>query len=426
MKTPLYIFDGTRTPFSRAGSTLSDLTAVDLGRAAATSLLVRCGIDPGLIDETIFGCVAQPPDAANITRVIALRSGVPKGKPAMTVNRNCASGLQAVATAQEKLEAGGGKLFLVGGAESMSQMPLLFRHEAAIKFALLNRAKTVGNRMKALAAFRPQDFMPLLALKLGLTDPVAALNMGETAEVLAREFRIPREAQDAFAVRSHMNATAAQAYLAAEISPIYAGSSKVKAVMEDNGIRADSSLEKLAKLQPVFDPLMGSVTAGNSSQITDGAVALLVGDESMLGKFRKAPLGRVVSMAFTGCDPSRMGLGPVKAMEQALRTADWTLDDVDIIEINEAFAAQTLAVLKCLRDKDAAHRAGLSEPLGEVDNAKLNPQGGAIALGHPVGASGARLVLTALKQLERRHLKRAVVSLCVGGGQGAAMCLERS
>lgn len=423
--TPLFIFDGTRTPFTRAGTTLADLSAVDLARAAVTALFTRTGFNPALIDETIFGCVASPADAANLSRIIALRAGVPKEKPAMTVNRNCASGLQAIATAQEKLASGNGSLFLVGGVESMSQMPLLFRHEAAIKFAMLSRAKTVGTRTRALAAFRPQDFMPLLALKMGLTDPIAALNMGETAEILAREFRISRDAQDAFAVRSHLNAAANQTHLATEITPVYAGTQKVRAITEDNGVRPDSSLEKLAKLPAIFDPLMGSVTAGNSSQITDGAVALLVGDESHAYTFKSDPLGRVVSQAFTGCDPARMGLGPVKAIELALQRAGWKLDDVDLIEINEAFAAQTLAVLKCLRDKSAAQRAGLSTPLGEIDSDRLNPQGGSIALGHPVGASGARLILTALKQLQRTHKKRALVTLCVGGGQGAALCLER-
>jgi acetyl-CoA acetyltransferase family protein len=422
---PLFIFDGTRTPFSRAGTSLAELSAVDLARSAVTSLFVRSGLNPALIDETIFGCVAQPADSANLSRIIALRSGVPKEKPAMTVNRNCASGLQAVATAQEKLASGNGSLFLVGGVESMSQMPLLFRHEAALKFAMLSRAKTIGARTRALAAFRPQDFMPLLALKMGLTDPVASLNMGETAEVLAREFRISREAQDAFAVRSHLNAAAHKDHLSDEISPVYAGKEKVRAIIDDNGVRPDSSLEKLARLPAIFDPLMGSVTAGNSSQITDGAVALLVGDESHAYHFKSDPLGRVVSQAFTGCDPARMGLGPVKAIELALQRAGWNLDDVDILEINEAFAAQTLAVLKCLRDKTAAQHAGLAAPVGEIDNDRLNPQGGSIALGHPVGASGARLVLTALKQLQRTQKKRALVTLCVGGGQGAALCLER-
>ena len=420
----LVIIAGVRTPFSRAGTTLAELDAVELGRLAVTGLLTRTGIDPAVIDETVFGCIGQPADAPNIARVIALRSGIPKDKPAMTVQRNCASGLQAVTTAQEKLAAGQGEVFIVGGTESMSQMPLLFRHEAALKFAMLSRAKTFGSRVKAAAAFRPHDFAPLMALKVGLTDPVAALNMGETAEVLAREFHISRQEQDAFAARSHLFATWSRDKLNEEIVPAYAGRKEIKPITEDNGVRTDAALEKLAKLPPVFDPLMGSVTAGNSAQITDGAVALLVCSEAKAKEMGWKPLGRLISHAFTGCDPARMGLGPVKAMATALDRAGWKLGDADIVEINEAFAAQVLAVRKCLADKDSATRAGLFEPLGVIDEARLNPQGGAISLGHPVGASGARLVLSALMQLQRSGQKRALVSLCIGGGQGGAACLE--
>ena len=403
---------------------MAALDAVELGRQAVTGLLTRTGIDPGVVDETIFGCVSQPVDAANIARVIALRSGIPKDKPAMTVQRNCASGLQAVTSAQDKLAAGQGEVFIVGGTESMSQMPLLFRHEAALKFAMLARAKSLGQKMRAAAAFRPADFAPLIALKIGLTDPVAALNMGETAEVLAREFHISREQQDEFASRSHLFAAWSRDALNEEIVPVYAGKKETKAIVEDNGIRTEPTKEKLAKLPPVFDPLMGSVTAGNSSQISDGAVALLVCSEAKTRQMGWKPLGRIVSQAYTGCDPARMGLGPLKAIAKALAEAQWKLSDVDIVEINEAFAAQVLAVRQCLRSDADAQRAGLSEALGRIDDARLNPQGGSIALGHPVGASGARLVLTALKQLQRNNQRRALVSLCIGGGQGGAVCLE--
>ena len=322
------------------------------------------------------------------------------------------------------MASGQGDVFLVGGTESMSQMPLLFRHEAAVKFAMLSRAKTMSSRARALAAFRPVDFSPLLALKMGLTDPVAELNMGETAEVLAREFHLTRNEQDAFAVRSHLLAASAKPALADEIVPVFAGKRHVKAITEDNGIRADSLMDKLAKLPAIFDPLMGTVTAGNSSQITDGAVALLVCSEAKARAMNWNPLGRLVSYAYTGCDPAHMGIGPVKAMELALRTAGWKLGETDVIEINEAFAAQVLAVAKCLTETSYAKRAGLEKPLGDFELAKLNAQGGSIALGHPVGASGARLVLTALKQMQRLGKRRALVSLCIGGGQGGAACLE--
>lgn len=420
----LVILEGARTPFCRAGSALAEMHAADLGRLAASGVLIRSGFDPALVDETIFGCVGQPADAANISRVIALRTGIPKEKPSMTVHRNCASGMEAVTTAHQKLVAGQGEVFLVGGVENMSQMPLLFRHEAALKFAMLGRARTFGSKARAMAAFRPQDFMPLLALKMGLTDPVAELNMGETAEVLAREFGITRAEQDAFAVKSHLKAAAATAFLAEEMVPAFSGTREVKAVMQDNGVRADSSVQKLAKLPTIFDPLTGTVTAGNSSQISDGAAAMIVCSEEKASSLGMQPLGRMVSYAYTGCDPERMGLGPVQASALALHRAGWSLADVDLIELNEAFAAQALAVLKCFRDPAAAKRAGLDAPLGEIDEARLNPQGGSIALGHPVGATGSRLILTALKQLKRTGQKRALVTLCVGGGQGGAVCLE--
>jgi acetyl-CoA C-acetyltransferase/acetyl-CoA acyltransferase len=421
MKTPsLVIISAVRTPFSRAGTDLAHLDAAELGRHAVSSLLTRTGIDPMLVDETIFGCVGQPADAMNIARVIALRAGLPESKPAMTVHRNCASGLEAITLAHAKMCAGQGEVFIVGGTDSMSKMPLYFSKPAMAKFAAMSRARDLKGRALAALNFRPADFAPVIGLKIGLTDPVSALNMGQTAEVLAREFGISREMQDAFAMRSHLRATQSNHLLSQEIAPAL-GKNVISA---DNGIRADSSLEKLGKLKPLFDTVTGSVTAGNSSQITDGAVAMLVATEEAAAAHNWKPIGRLVSYAATGCDPMRMGLGPVRAMDAALHRSGWKLGDADVVEINEAFAAQVLAVMKCLADPASARRAGLEAPLGELDPAKVNACGGAIALGHPVGASGARLVQTALNQLHATDSKRAVVSLCVGGGQGMAACLE--
>jgi acetyl-CoA C-acetyltransferase/acetyl-CoA acyltransferase len=421
---PLYIIEGTRTPFTRAGTSLSGMDAVDLGKAAVSALLAKSGVDPQVIDETIIGCVGQPAHAANVARVIALRAGIPQSKPALTVHRNCASGLEALTTAHAKVCAGQGDVFVVGGAESMSQMPLLFSRRAAEKFAALSRARGFGSKMGAAVAFRPSDFAPLVALKLGLTDPVVDMNMGETAELLAREFRISREDQDAFAMRSHQRAAAAATELAEEISPLYLMGNEVKPVLTDNGVRADSSLQRLARLQPFFDRRHGTVTAGNSSQVTDGAVALLVASEEAVERHGWQPLGRLVNYAYTGCDPRRMGLGPVRALDALMQRSGRHLSDMDVIEINEAFAAQVLAVLQCLTDPASARRAGLDAPLGEIALDRLNRNGGAIALGHPVGASGARLVLTALRQLRQTAGKAACISLCVGGGQGGAALLE--
>jgi acetyl-CoA C-acetyltransferase/acetyl-CoA acyltransferase len=290
----------------------------------------------------------------------------------------------------------------------MSQVPLLYAESAARKFGALARARGVAAKAVAVSAFRPWDFKPRIALKMGLTDPVSGLNMGETAELLAREFGISRERQDEFALRSHQRAVAARERLAEEICPVYLASGK--AVIEDHGPRADESPEMLARLKPVFDRRHGSVTAGNSSQITDGAVAMLVMAESRAAALGLKPLGRLAGWAYTGCDPARMGLGPASAIRRLEQTAGRGPRDVDLIEINEAFAAQVLAVL---------------DKLDEVPEDRLNVNGGAIALGHPVGATGARLTLTALKELKRRGGKWAIVSACVGGGQGSALLLER-
>ena len=422
MKTPsLVIVAAVRTPFSRAGTDLAHLDAVELGRHAVAALLTRTGIDPMLVDETIIGCVGQPPEAMNIARVIALRAGLPESKPAMTVHRNCASSLEALTLAHAKMCAGQGEVFVVGGTESMSNMPFYFSRPAVEKFTAMSRARDFTGRAKAALHFRPADFAPVIGLRLGLTDPVSNLNMGETAEVLAREFGITRDMQDAFAMRSHLCATQANHLLNQEMAPVLVGQN---VVATDNGVRPDSSLTKLGKLKPLFDTVTGSVTAGNSSQITDGAVALLVATEEAAAAHNWKPVGRLAGYAATGCDPARMGLGPVRALDAALHRSGWKLDDADVFEINEAFAAQVLAVMKCIGNSTCARRAGLEAALGEIDPAKINACGGAIALGHPVGATGARLVQTALNQLHANDGKRAVVSLCVGGGQGMAACLE--
>jgi len=422
----LVIVDGVRTPFCKAGTDLARLGADELGRIAVNALLTRTGLDPRLVDEVIFGCVAQPVDAANVARVIALRAGIPQSVPALTVQRNCASGCEAVTLAQERLHADRGSIFIVGGTESMSNIPLLFKPTTAEKFGRLNRAKGIGKRLLALAAFRPSDFQPRIGLLLGLTDPVSGLNMGETAEVLAREYAIGRDEQDAFALQSHQRAIAARAKLAEEICPAFL-SPKPAAITQDNGPRDGQSLEALARLKPVFDRRTGTVTAGNASQVTDGAVALLVMSEQRASELGFTPLGTLTGYAYTGCDPSRMGLGPVFAMAQVEAKTGLKLSDADLIELNEAFAAQSLAVLKAAAsDKFARQFLGREEALGKVPDERINVNGGGIALGHPVGATGARLVLTSLKELHRRKARRALVTLCVGGGQAAALWLERN
>ncbi len=422
--TPVYIVDGLRTPFCKMGTDLAASDAVDLARTAAAALLARTGLDPALIDEIIFGCVGQPIDAVNLSRVIALRAGVPAHVPAMTVHRNCASGFESLTTAADRIAAGRGDIYLVGGTESMSHYPLLYNDGAVKKFTHLAKAKTPLQKLAAFARFRPRDFSPRISLHLGLTDPVCGLNMGQTAENLARDFLISRDAQDAFALRSHQRATAARDRLADEITPAYPRGTGA-AVTLDNGVRENQTPDALAKLRPFFDRHGGTVTAGNASQVTDGGCALLVMSEAGLRRTGITPLGRLVGHAYAGCEPSRMGLGPVHAIARAEQSTGLKLADAELIELNEAFAVQVLACQAAARSADYAKKHfGRETPLGEIPDEILNVNGGAVALGHPVGATGARLVLTALKELPRRRARRALVTLCIGGGQGGALWLE--
>jgi acetyl-CoA acetyltransferase family protein len=403
----LAIIDGVRTPFCKAGTDLKPFPAQDLGRIVTRELLQRTGFKPGDLSHVIFGNVAQPAEAANIARVIALNAGIPHEVPAYTVHRNCASGFEAVTSAYEKMLAGQGDVFVVGGTESMSNIPLLFSTAAADKFAALAKARSLPEKLRATFGFRISDFRPRIGVLLGLTDPTCGLNMGQTAEVLCRDFGIRREEQDRFALESHQKAAAARARLREEIVP-------VNNVSADNGVREHQTMEALARLRPVFEK-PGTVTAGNSSQITDGAVALLVMSEEKAREAGLTPLGFLRGYAYVGCEPRRMGLGPAFAIPKVLEQTGVRWEDIELIEINEAFAVQVLAVELLLRKQ-----FNLTIP-----RERLNVNGGAIALGHPVGASGARLVLTLLKEMNRRNAKLGLASACVGGGQGAALILER-
>lgn len=421
------ILGGFRTPFCKLGTDLADVHATELGRVPAEELLLRLGVAPQAIDEVIFGNVAQPADSANVARVIALRTGLPVETPALTVHRNCASGLEAITTAYERIERGSADLVLAGGVESMSSIPLLFRPEAQRKYFALSRAKSVLARAGAVARFRPRDFSPVIGIEKGLTDPICGLNMGETAETLAREFGIRREEQDRFALESHHRALRAreEGFFAREIVPVYAPPSYAP-VLHDVGPRKGQTLEALAKLKPYFDRRHGTVTVGNSCQVTDGGVALLLASQEKAEQLGIRPRARILSWAYRGCPPHRMGLGPAFAAPLALDRAGMRLAEIDRIELNEAFAAQVIACLRAFASGEFARRElGRSEAVGEIDPARLNVNGGAIALGHPVGATGTRLVLTLLNELERSELSKGLATLCVGGGQGGALVLER-
>jgi acetyl-CoA C-acetyltransferase/acetyl-CoA acyltransferase len=421
----VWILDGVRSPFVKAGGAFRHTPVYELGRVVIGELLARAALDPARLDEVILGNCGQPPEAANVARVTALRAGVPEPVTGVTVHRNCASGMESVADASRRITSGEAQLVLAGGMESMSQMPVLYPLEYGEWLEKLARARTIPQRVAAFGAFRPALLRPRIGLAEGLTDPVCGLNMGQTAEVLVREFRISREAQDAFALRSHQLAVAARERLREEIVPVFPAPA-YEAVRDDVGPREGQTLEALAKLRPYFDRRDGTVTVGNACQVTDGAVALLVGDDATAARWPVPPLGRIRAFAFAGLSPARMGLGPVFAMSRALERAGLTLADMERIEINEAFAGQVLACLEASRsDAFARVELGRDQALGEIPTARLNVNGGAIALGHPVGASGARLILTLLMELRRHGLRRGMATLCVGGGQGAAFVLER-
>ncbi len=420
------IVDGVRTPFCKMNTAFNFLSAQELGRIAARELIERSGFDVKNIDEVIFGCVGQPADAANIARVIGLTAGIPKTVPAYTVHRNCASGIESVISAAIKIQVGEGRCILAGGTESMSNIPFFYSKAAQEIFMELSKARTLPDRLKAFTKFRPAHLLsPKIGLALGLTDPACGLNMGQTAEVLAKEFGITRQEQDLFSLQSHLKAVAAKAILREEIVPVIPGPKYKEAVVDDNGPREGQTIEALAKLRPFFEKGTGTVTAGNSSQVTDGAAALLVMSESRAKELGLKPLGYIRSHAWAGVEPNRMGIGPAHAIPKALKKAGLKLSDMQAVEINEAFAAQVIACLKAMSSTKFAQDFGYDGLLGDIDPAKLNIHGGAIALGHPVGTTGARLILTMLKHLNRTNQNLGLISLCIGGGQGAAVILER-
>lgn len=422
---PVYVVDGSRTPFLKARGKPGVFSAANLAMGAARPLLARQSFEAGDLDEVIMGCVMPGPDEANIARILALRLGCDKHVPAWTVQRNCASGMQALDCAAQSIAHGRANLVLAGGIESMSHAPVLLAEKMVAWLGMWAKARGVGARVKALGQLRPAHLKPVIGLIRGLTDPVVGLNMGQTAEILADRFNISREQMDSFAVRSHHRLAAAQeaGYLS-EIETLY--NTQGNFYNADDGVRADSSVEKLSTLKPVFDRPFGKVTAANSAQITDGAAMLVLASEAAVTKWDLPVLGRIVDSEWAGLDPSQMGLGPVHAMTPILKRHKFALDDIDYWEINEAFATQVLACLAAWNEKkycrEELHIRGV---MGELDESRLNVDGGGVSVGHPVGASGARIVLHLLHVLERNNAQRGMASLCIGGGQGGAMLVER-
>ncbi len=425
-KRAVYVVDGSRTPFLKARGKPGPFHAADLAVAAGRPLMARQGFQPEELDEVILGCVMPGPDEANIGRVAALRLGCGESVPAWTVQRNCASGMQALDCAANNIAAGLSDLVLAGGVEAMSHSPVLLNERMVNWLADFSRAKSLGAKLKALSKLSGRHLKPVIGLLRGLTDPIVGLSMGQTAENLAHRFDISRATMDAFAMESHRRLAAAQAggLLGDEIAIAYDYAGKFYDA--DDGVRGDTDMAQLAKLKPVFDRKFGKVTAGNSAQVTDGAAWLILASEKAVKKHNLPVLGRIVDSHWAGLDPAQMGLGPAHAMAPIMKRNKLDVSDVDYWEINEAFATQVLACVEAWKsDEYCKEHFGLKEAIGEIPLDRLNVDGGGISLGHPVGASGARIVLHLLKVLQRNRSKRGMASLCIGGGQGGAMLLER-
>ncbi len=419
------VIDGSRTPFLKADGKRGPFTASDLAVVAGRPLLARQNFAPTDLDEVILGCAAPSADEANIGRVVSLRLGCGEDVPAWTVMRNCASGMQALDSAATNISLGRADLVLAGGTEAMSHAPVLYNDHMVNWLGDLAKAKTPMAKATVFTHIRPAHLKPIIGLLRGLTDPVVGLSMGQTAENLAYRFNISRDEMDQFALRSHQRlAAATDEGRLTEIENLY--DTKGKTYDADNGLRRDSSMEKLAKLRPVFDREVGNVTAGNSAQITDGAAWLILASDKAVKKHDLVVVGRIVDSEWAGLDPRQMGLGPVHASTPILQRHHLGLSDIDYWEINEAFAAQVLACLAAWRNEDyCTDELGLDEPLGELDENTLNVDGGAVSIGHPVGASGARIVLHLLHVLHDKDKHRGMATICIGGGQGGAMLLER-
>ncbi len=426
---PIYVLDGARSPFLKSKNRPGPFSAADLATQAGRALLARQSFLPDELDEVILGCAAPSVDEVNIGRVAALRMGCGQKVPAWTVMRNCASGMQAIDSGVNNIIAGRASLVLAGGVDALSRAPLLYGDKMVLWFSNMAAARTTTQRISLFGKLPVTALLaPVIGIMKGLTDPMVGLLMGQTAENVAHRFGITREEMDAFAVRSHERVIKAQ-----DAGTLASGGGEVEALYDakgntytlDDGVRRDASLQNLAKLKPFFDRKYGNVTPGNSSQITDGAAWLILASEEVVTKNGLQPIGRILDSHWAGLDPATMGLGPVHAATPILKRNDLGLNDIDYWEINEAFAAQVLGCLAAWQDeKYCRDELGLDRPLGELNPEKLNVDGGAIALGHPVGASGARIVLHLLKTLKRNNAKRGMASICIGGGLGGAMLVE--
>ncbi|MBX3019216.1 MAG: thiolase family protein [Bdellovibrionaceae bacterium] len=436
------IVEGVRTPFAKSGTKFAKVHPAELGRVALHELLERTDVDVNQIDEVIIGNTGNPADSVNISRVVALGAGIPQKTSAYTVHRNCASALESISNGYEKIKSGTMEMIVAGGTENMSQLPILLPQKFQDLYGKLFAAKgpkqalpLLGSllkmnlkQIKALAtADQKNEYFPIISVMQGLTDPFVGINMGQTAEILAKEWNLSREEQDRFALRSHQLAAKAikEERLKDEIVAFPLAPKFSETILTDIGPRENQTIEALAKLKPFFDKRTGTITAGNSCPVTDGAAMLLMMSRAKAKELGYKPLAKIRGYAFAGLEPERMGLGPVYASPIALKRAGLTMKDMGLIELNEAFAAQVMACQKAAdSDKFGQDKLGLPGKLGEMPLEKINVNGGAIAFGHPVGATGTRIVVTLAKEMKRRGTQFGLATLCIGGGQGGAMVLE--
>lgn len=421
----VYIVDGARTPFLKARGRPGPFTPVDLAVQCGRPLLLRQPFAAEDIDQVILGCVNVIADEMNPARIAALRLGMGEAMPAFTVQNNCGSGMQSIDSGFRRIRDGSADLILAGGTEALSHSPLLFGSAAVNWLADLRQAKSLPARIKALSGFRPGFFKPIIGLERGLTDPIVELNMGQTPERLAHLFGISREAADEYALQSHQRLARAQAEGWLDNEVVAATTDDGQVYRADNGVRADNSLEALGKLKPVFEPPYGRVTAGNSSQVTDGASWVILASEQALVRHNLQPKAVIIDSQLSALDPALMGLGPVLSSTALLQRHGHGLADIDLWELNEAFAAQVLGCLAAWNDRAFCQRVlGLNQAMGQIDPERLNIDGGAISLGHPVGTSGNRIVLHLVNSLQRLNLNRGIATACIGGGQSGAMLIE--
>jgi acetyl-CoA acyltransferase len=420
------IVDGVRTPFAKAGTTLRALSAIELGKLAVSELIHRTDLDPATVDLLVFGTVIPSVLAPNIAREVALMPLLPKGVQAFSVSRACASANQAITDAADQVALGHAEVAIAGGAESLSNVPILHSRGFSDALVAASKARTLTQRVQAFSRIRAKDFIPITP---AIAEPTTGETMGQSAEKMAKINGITREAQDALALASHQRAHAGtvDGRLTAEIVPVPLPPAYDAAMTSDNGIRADSTPEALAALKPVFDRRYGTVTAGNASPLTDGGAAVLLMREDVAKARGMTVKGYIRSYAYAALDPGEQLLqAPVLAAPVALRRAGLTLKDMDLVEMHEAFAAQVLSNLRGFESRDWAARAGFSEPVGTVDRARLNVMGGSVAIGHPFGATGARITTTLVNELRRRDGQFGLMTVCAAGGLGFSMVVERA